>query len=90
MRPRWNDWQALSVGQMRAENRKVVLLNLDGETPEVAAVSAGRYKLSRTLYAAWRDPPTPEVAGFLAFLRSQWTSDLLLRLGHIPLAGAAA
>jgi phosphate transport system substrate-binding protein len=80
----------ISVGQMRAENRKVVLLNLDGETPEVAAVSAGRYKLSRTLYAAWRDPPTPEVAGFLAFLRSQWTSDLLLRLGHIPLAGAAA
>ena len=80
----------MSLGQMRAENRKVVPLNLDGETPEVAAVAAGRYKLSRTLYAVWRDPPTPEVVGFLTFLRSQWTSELLIRLGHIPLAGAAA
>jgi phosphate transport system substrate-binding protein len=80
----------MSLGQMRAEHRKAVLLNLDGEAPEVAAILAGRYKLSRTLYAVWRDPPTQEVAGFLAFLRSQWTSDLLVRLGHIPLAGAAA
>ena len=80
----------MSLGQMRAENRKVVLLNLDGEAPDVAAISAGRYKLSRSLYVAWRDPPTPEVAEFLAFLRSQWTSELLIRLGHIPLAGAAA
>ena len=80
----------MSLGQVRAEDRKVVLLNLDGEAPEVAAIAAGRYKLSRTLYAVWRDPPTPEVVGFLTFLHSQWTSDLLIRLGHIPLAGAAA
>jgi phosphate transport system substrate-binding protein len=80
----------MSLGQMRAENRKVVPLNLDGEAPDVTAISVGRYKLSRTLYAVWRDPPTPEVAGFLTFLRSQWTSELLIRLGHIPLAGAAA
>ena len=79
----------MSLGQTRAENRKFVLLNLDGEAPEVAAISAGRYKLSRTLHVVWRDPPTPEVAGFLDFLRSQWTSELLIRLGHIPLAGAA-
>jgi phosphate transport system substrate-binding protein len=80
----------MSLGQVRAENRKVVLLNLDDEAPEVAAISAGRYRLSRTLYVVWRDPPTPQVAGFLTFLRSQWTSELLIRLGHIPLVGAAA
>ena len=80
----------MSLGQIRAESRKVVPLNLDDEAPEVAAIAAGRYKLSRTLYAVWRDPPTPEVAGFLTFLRGQWTSDLLIRLGHIPLAGTAA
>jgi phosphate transport system substrate-binding protein len=80
----------ISLGQLRAENRKVVPLSLDGEAPEVAAISAGRYKLSRTLYVVWRDPPTQDVARFLTFLRSQWTSDLLVRLGHVPLAGAAA
>jgi phosphate transport system substrate-binding protein len=80
----------ISLGQMRAENRKVVPFSLDDEAPEVAAIAAGRYKLSRTLYVVWRDPPTPEVAGFLTFLRSQWTNEMLVRLGHIPLAGAAA
>jgi phosphate transport system substrate-binding protein len=79
----------MSLGQVRAENRKLVLLNLDGEPPEVAAITAERYKLSRTLYAIWRDPPTPEIAGFLAFLRSESASELLNRLGHIPLAGTA-
>jgi phosphate transport system substrate-binding protein len=80
----------MSLGQIRAENRKIVPLTLDGEAPEVAAISAGRYKLSRTLYVVWRDPPTQEAAGFLTFLRSQGTSELLIRLGHIPLAGTAA
>ena len=31
--------------------------------------------------------PSAEVARFLAFLSASQTSELLMRLGHIPLAG---
>jgi phosphate transport system substrate-binding protein len=81
---------AMSIGQMRAEARGVVPLSLDGEPPDVAAVAAGRYKLSRTLHAIWGDHPAPDVAQFVDFLRTEPTSELLVRLGHIPLAGVGA
>jgi phosphate transport system substrate-binding protein len=80
----------MSIGQMRAEARHVIALSLDGEAPEVEAVAAGRYRLSRTLHAAWRDPPGADVAGFLHFLCSEPGSAILLRLGHIALAGTGS
>jgi phosphate transport system substrate-binding protein len=78
---------AISIGQMRAEARHVVPLTLDGEAPEVEALTAGRYRLSRTVYVVWRDPPVRDVDRFLAFVRTEPTTELLLRLGQIPLAG---
>ena len=80
----------MSIGQIRAEARGVVPLSLDGEAPDPNALTAGRYKLSRTLYAVWRDPPTPDIAKFTGFLRTEQTRELLVGLGHIPLAGTGA
>lgn len=80
----------MSIGQLRAEARQIAPLTLDGEAPDLESLAAGRYRLSRTLYIVWHDPPTPEVARFLAFLRTGQTSEDLSRLGHIPLAGPDA
>lgn len=80
----------MSIGQLRAETRRVVPLTLDGQAPEVEALAAGQYKLSRTLYVIWRDRPAEDVGRFLAFLRMEQVSELLVRLGHIPLAGISA
>jgi phosphate transport system substrate-binding protein len=81
---------AMSIGQLRAEARHIAPLTLDGEAPDLESLAAGRYHLSRTLYLVWRDPPTREAARFLAFLRTGQTSQILARLGHIPLAGPGA
>jgi phosphate transport system substrate-binding protein len=80
----------MSIAQIQAEARGVVPLILDGTPPTVDAVLAGQYPLSRTLYVAWRDPPSPEIARFLAFLHSDRTTEILTRLGHIALAGHTA
>ena len=80
----------MSIGQLRAEARRVAPLILDGQAPEVEALAAGRYRLSRPLYVIWRDRPAEDVDRFLAFLRTEQVSDLLVRLGHIPLAGTSA
>jgi phosphate transport system substrate-binding protein len=78
---------AMSIGQLRAESRRLTALMLDGEPPTVEALAGKRYRLSRTLYVASHSQPTGEVARFLAFLSSEQTGELLTRLGHIPLAG---
>ena len=78
---------AMSIGQLRAESRRLTPLMLDGEAPTVEALAGKRYRLARTLYVASRSQPTEEVARFLAFLSSEQTGELLTRLGHIPLAG---
>ncbi|HET6196651.1 MAG TPA: substrate-binding domain-containing protein [Acetobacteraceae bacterium] len=77
---------AMSLGQLRAERRRLTPLPLDGTPPSVEALAEQRYSLSRTLYIAWRDPPSAEVARFVAFLQGSQASELLMRLGHIPLA----
>lgn len=77
---------AMSIGQLRAESRGVVPLTLDGEPPTVEALADSHYKLSRTLYVAWRDPPGVETASFLAFLNTAQIKERLVALGHIPLA----
>jgi phosphate transport system substrate-binding protein len=78
---------AMSIGQLRAESRRLTPLMLDGEPPTVEAVADKRYRLSRTLYVASRSQPTEEVSRFLAFLSSEPTAELMTQLGHIPLAG---
>jgi phosphate transport system substrate-binding protein len=76
----------MSIGQLRAESRRLTPLVLDGEPPTVEALAGSRYKLSRTLYVASRGQPTEEIARFLAFLSSRQAGELLTRLGHIQLA----
>lgn len=77
---------AMSLGQLRAENRRVMPLVLDGAPPTVEALAAGHYALSRTLYVVWRDQPSLDIARFLAFLHGSQAGELLTRFGHIPLA----
>jgi phosphate transport system substrate-binding protein len=77
---------AMSLGQVLAERRGVIALTLDGAPPTVEALAAGRYPLSRTLYAVWREPPAKDAALFLSFLSAEPAHEVLTRLGHIPLA----
>ncbi len=81
---------AMSIGQVRAESRKITPLALDGEPPTIEAVAGSRYRLVRTLHFATRSQPTEEIALFLAFLSSQPASALLTRLGYIQLAASGA
>ena len=53
----------MSIGQLRAESRRLTPLMLDGEPPTVEAMAGKRYKLSRTLYVASRSQPTEETLG---------------------------
>lgn len=80
---------AISLGQMRAESRNIIPLALDGEPPTTENLAAGRYKLSRALYIVWRDQPGVDAATLIAFLATAQASDILMRLGHIPLAGVS-
>lgn len=78
---------AMSIGQLHAENRYVTPMVLDGAAPTVDALASGEYPLSRTLHIVWRGQQDPAVAGLLTYLRSAPGSELLVRLGHIQLAG---
>ena len=78
---------AMSLGQIRAESRNVVPLTLDGELPTAENLAADRYKLARTLYVVWRDQSHVAAAALVAFLATAQARDILVRLGHIPLAG---
>jgi phosphate transport system substrate-binding protein len=75
---------AMSLGQVRAEDRHLVAFALDGVEPNAATLASGRYPLSRTLRAAWREPPRPELSAFLNFLGGPPAADILTRLGHAP------
>ncbi|MEJ0016968.1 MAG: substrate-binding domain-containing protein [Acetobacteraceae bacterium] len=81
---------AMTIGQINAEARRVKPLVLDRVPPTVEALAAGRYPLSRTLTIVWREQHRQHVARFLAALRGPEASALLMRLGHIPLAGPGA
>jgi phosphate transport system substrate-binding protein len=81
---------AMSIGQLRAEARRLTPLILDGEAPTVEAMAGKRYKLARTLYVAARSQPTEAAARFLAFLATEQAGELLTKLGHIPLAATGA
>lgn len=80
---------AISLGQINAESRDVVPLSLDGELPTAQNLAANRYRLSRTLYIVWRDQSGVAAAAFAAFLATAQAKDILVRLGHIPLAGVS-
>lgn len=80
---------AISLGQINAESRDVVPLSLDGELPTAQNLAANRYRLSRTLYIVWRDQSGVAAAALVAFLATAQAKDILVRLGHIPLAGVS-
>jgi phosphate transport system substrate-binding protein len=80
---------AMTIGQLRAESRSVIPLMLDGEPPTIEALADRRYRLAHTLHAVSHSQPTEDVVRFLAFLSAVETRELLVRLGHIPLAGVA-
>lgn len=81
---------AISIGQLRAENRHLNCLALDGVMPDLDALASRRYPLERTLRAVWREPPDTLLARFIDFLRSREADDILGRLGHLPPAGASS
>jgi phosphate transport system substrate-binding protein len=74
----------MSIGQLRAEALRLHPLPLDGVAPDIAAVEAGRYPLSRTLHTAWLGQPEPAAATFLDFLAGAEARAMLAGLGYGP------
>ena len=83
---------AMSIGQLRAEAPRCHARSCWMATPPTRrgarrrTLPAVAHPVCRLARASRR----AEVARFLAFLRASQASELLMRLGHIPLAGSGA
>ncbi|MGK7861273.1 substrate-binding domain-containing protein [Falsiroseomonas sp. E2-1-a4] len=73
-----------TLGQTRAEHRRLRLLALDGAVPEIAAMRSGQYRLARGLHLAWRRDAPALVAGFAGFLATPRAHQALLDFGFAP------
>lgn len=71
-----------TLALMLSEKRAMRALSLDGVVPDVKALADGRYPLSKTMYLVTPAAPSPEVQGFLEFVRSPAGRALLAQNGH--------
>ena len=75
---------ASTLALIASENRPFVALAIDGREPTVDALAKGSYPFQKRLFAITAKAPSPEVARFIAFLRSPATQALLRAHGHLP------
>jgi hypothetical protein len=73
---------AIGLAVILSERRKLRPLRLDGGEPSIAALSAGKYKLSKPLYLVVRGTPTPATRRFLAFVASAHAQRDHAQRGH--------
>jgi phosphate transport system substrate-binding protein len=78
----------IALGQAFAERRNLLLLKLDGTSPTPAAVAAGQWPLTRSLYVVTKAVPPSEVTAFLDFVVSREGTAILAEYGHLPANGA--
>jgi len=67
---------------IKAEERSLRALTLDGIEPTVANAAAGKYPHFKRLYYVTKPEPTAEVKRFIAFIKSPAGRDILMRTGH--------
>lgn len=71
-----------TLGLLRAEDRHLRPLTLDGVEPSAANGAAGRYPHVKRLYLITRAEPSAEVRQFIDFVKSPAGRDILARSGH--------
>lgn len=80
---------AITLALVLAEQRKVKVLALDGVSPSLAALSSGRYRLSKTFYLVTGPQPARGTVAFIDHLRSPAAAKAILQYGA-QVAGTAA
>jgi phosphate transport system substrate-binding protein len=76
-----------TLGQTRAEHRRLRLLALEGVVPDIATLRSGQYRLARGLHLAWRRGAPALVTRFAGFLATPRAHQALLDFGFEPLGG---
>jgi phosphate transport system substrate-binding protein len=71
-----------TLGLIKAEDRALRALTLDGVEPTVANAASGKYALAKRLYCVTKPEPNAEVKRFMAFIKSPAGRDILTRTGH--------
>ena len=73
-----------TLALLRAENRKVRILALDGIAPDVQTLANGSYPFGKTLYLVTRRHPVPAVEALTRFIRSPQGRQIQLTNGQLP------
>jgi phosphate transport system substrate-binding protein len=74
-----------TLTQIVTENRGIRPLALDGVTPTLQSLAAGRYRHFKTLYLVTGRNPSPLAKDFVAFIRSPAGQAVLARGGNLTL-----
>jgi phosphate transport system substrate-binding protein len=74
---------ATTLTQIVAEDRALKPLALDGVTPSLQSLAAGRYRYSKTLHLVTGRNPSPLAMDFVAFVRSPAGRAVLARTGNL-------
>lgn len=73
-----------TLAAVLSENRPLTPLALNGVAPDLAALAAGRYPMSKTLRLVTTAEPPALARRFVEFIRSPVAIALLQSLGHLP------
>jgi phosphate transport system substrate-binding protein len=71
-----------TLGLIKAEERALRALTLDGVEPTVANAASRKYTHAKRLYYVTKPEPSAEVKRFIAFIKSPAGRDILMRTGH--------
>lgn len=74
-----------TLTQILTEGRALKVLDLDGVTPTLQALAAGRYPYFKTLYLVTGRSPSPLAKDFVAFVHSPAGQAVLARSGNLAL-----
>jgi len=74
-----------TLTQILTENRALKALTLDGVTPTLQSLAAGRYAYSKTLHLVTGRSPSPLAKDFVAFVRSPAGQAVLVKSGNLAL-----
>lgn len=74
----------MTLGQMRAEGRRLKALGLDGVMPSTESLATGSYPMFKRFYLITNPKRAPIAADFVAFLQSTTAAEILSASGHLP------
>lgn len=75
----------ITLSQFMTERPRVRLISLNRVEPSVRNLAAGKYPLSKSLFAVTKASPSPLVSDFMSFLRSAPARKIIEESGSLPL-----